>query len=309
VAQNITSATTIRRVIFDSKNPINVIVLGVSAGLAFAGVADRRVLDYALAALVIVSMGLLDDRRGLSCFLRLLGQIFAACIVARSGIPLLRLPVDGLPHLWGLEFMLTVIFLVAAVNAVNFLDGLDGLAGGCAFFSLMAIVVVAYHHDDAAALVFAWVLAAAILGFLFYNIYPARVFMGDTGSTFVGFSLGTVTLMAMGASHQRVDLLPALMIVGVPMLDMCAVVLERLSRGCAPYESDRNHIHHKLMTLGLGHGRIVFILYCVQLTAVTSAMLMAGNDILLFLMMLLLVGVPVRWALANRSVNSDPASR
>ena len=205
-----------------------VIAVGVLAGLAYAGAADGTIRGYFLAALVIVSMGLLDDRRGLSCFLRLLGQIFAACIVASCGIPLLALPVDGLPHLWGVEFMLTVVFLVAAVNAVNFLDGLDGLAGGCAFFSLVAIVIVAYHHADAAALIFAWVLAAAVLGFLFYNIYPARVFMGDTGSTFVGFSLGIVTLMAMGAGDRRADLLPALMIVGVPMLDMGAVILERL---------------------------------------------------------------------------------
>lgn len=249
-------------------------------------------------------MGLVDDRWGLSCFLRLFGQIFAASIVACSGIPLMSLPLGGV---WPLELMVTVVFLVATINAVNFFDGADGLAGGCAFLSLLAIIFLA-SHDNAAALPLASVLAAAILGFLFYNMHPASVFMGDTGSTFVGLSLGVVVLMTMGGKDQRADLLPALMIIGVPILDMGAVILERLIKGCPPYKSDRNHIHHKLMALGLTHGRTVLILYCLQLTAIISAMLMAYNDISFFFMMFLLVSIPVRWALAYRSVNSDTAS-
>ena len=282
------------------------IALGVFAGLAYVGSADRTTLSYAVAALILLAMGLLDDRQGLSCFLRLFGQIFAASIVACSGIPLVSLPGDGV---WPLELMLTVAFLVATINAINFLDGADGLAGGCALFSSVTMIIFAYRHDDAAALIFAWVLAGAILGFLFYNMHPARVFMGDTGSTFIGLTLGIAALMAIGGTDQRADLLPALMIIGVPVLDMSAVILERLIKGCPPYKSDRNHIHHKLMALGLTHGRTVFILYCVQLTAVTSAILMAYNDILFFFMMFLLVSVPVRWALANRSADSDTAPR
>ena len=96
------------------------IALGVFAGLTYVAAADRTILNYTMAALVLLPVGLLDDRWGLSCFLRLFGQIFAASIVACSGIPLVSLPVDGVTELWLLDFMLTVIFLVATVNAVNF---------------------------------------------------------------------------------------------------------------------------------------------------------------------------------------------
>jgi UDP-GlcNAc:undecaprenyl-phosphate GlcNAc-1-phosphate transferase len=274
------------------------IALGVAAGVVLKGSFGGFITAYLIGSLLLVALGLLDDRRGLSRSIRLIGQVLAAGLVTYAGMPLLAFPVDLGVHSSWMDLTLTVVFLVATINAVNFFDGLDGLACGCALLSLAGVLVVFNSGGNDGALLLAWSLLGAILAFLVHNLHPASVFMGDAGSTFVGFSLGVTALMGLSASCGRVEAVPAVLIIGVPLLDMGAVIFERLRRGLAPYNSDRNHLHHKLLALGVTHGRTVAMIWALQGMVVLAGVLTKGNDIARLAIVLLLVTVLVRMALA-----------
>ncbi len=236
---------------------------------------DPIVLPVLLSSLIILGFGIWDDRAGLHYKIKLIGQLLAALVVVIGGIHFEQIPFlfeDNVP-MW-LAIPLTVLFLVGAANAVNLSDGLDGLAGGLAFLSFAGIAYLAYLAHDVTVLVMAAGILGGLLGFLRYNTYPAIIFMGDAGSQLLGFSMGVLVLVLSDPSRTPFTVAVGLLILGLPFLDTIAVMGQRLIRGRSPFIGDRNHVHHKLLALGLSHYEAVIVIYGIQATMLGLAYLL-----------------------------------
>jgi UDP-GlcNAc:undecaprenyl-phosphate/decaprenyl-phosphate GlcNAc-1-phosphate transferase len=250
--------------------------IAIAAGTLFSTAILLRpnaaIQGYFLAASVIVAFGILDDRFNLSYRLKLAAQVLAAIIAASSGLQFDILPFFGLdPAPSWLTFCATVFFLVAITNAFNLLDGLDGLAAGCAVITLSSIAVLAQSVDADFVLVLSVTAVGGVLGFLRYNTHPATVFMGDSGSQFLGFTIGALVTLLMSHPENPMSRAVSLLIVGIPLLDTMLVILLRWRAGKPLFAPDRNHIHHKLLSLGLWHHEAVSLIYVAQTLLVTLA--------------------------------------
>lgn len=248
---------------------------------------DPAVGPVLLSALVILAFGIWDDRANLNYKVKLIGQlvaVFAVVIVGDIRLEQVPFLYDENAPLW-LALPLTVVFLVGAANAVNLSDGLDGLAGGLAFLSFAGIAYLAYLSHDTTVLVFAAGFLGGLLGFLRYNTYPARIFMGDAGSQLLGFSMGVLVLLLSDPSRNPFPVTIGLLVLGLPFLDTIAVMGQRLAKGRSPFIGDRNHVHHKLLALGLSHYEAVIVIYGIQAVMVGLAYLLRWQSDALILTM------------------------
>ncbi|GMV51570.1 MAG: hypothetical protein AMXMBFR67_31130 [Nitrospira sp.] len=248
---------------------------------------DPAVGPVLLSALVILAFGIWDDRANLNYKVKLIGQlvaVFAVVIVGDIRLEQVPFLYDENAPLW-LALPLTVVFLVGAANAVNLSDGLDGLAGGLAFLSFAGIAYLAYLSHDTTVLVLAAGFLGGLLGFLRYNTYPARIFMGDAGSQLLGFSMGVLVLLLSDPSRNPFPVTIGLLVLGLPFLDTIAVMGQRLAKGRSPFIGDRNHVHHKLLALGLSHYEAVIVIYGIQAVMVGLAYLLRWQSDALILTM------------------------
>jgi UDP-GlcNAc:undecaprenyl-phosphate/decaprenyl-phosphate GlcNAc-1-phosphate transferase len=244
-----------------------------------------------LGGFVMCLVGVIDDIFELDAITKLAGEVLAASIVAVQGIQLYRLPLPGdkslsMFTLGGSQAaLITVILIVATVNAVNFIDGLDGLAAGVvgigavAFFTFSVLLVIVNEAERAttAALLTA-ALAGACFGFLPHNFFPARMFMGDSGSLLIGFMLAcsaisltgrfSTTTLENGLHGADASLLPALLplilpiaVLIVPFVDMGLAVVRRTRAGRSPMAPDKKHLHHRLLEIGHSQRRAVIVMY------------------------------------------------
>ncbi len=237
---------------------------------------DPIITPVLVSATIILGFGIWDDRANLNYRTKLVGQLLAIFVVVIFGhihfeqIPFLH---DEEAPLW-LTMPLTVVFLVGASNAVNLSDGLDGLAGGLAFLSFAGIAYLAYLSHETTVLVLAAGFLGGLLGFLRYNTYPARIFMGDAGSQLLGFSMGVLVLLMSDPARAPFPVTVGLLVLGLPFLDTLAVMGQRLAKGRSPFIGDRNHVHHKLLALGLSHHEAVIVIYGIQAVMVGLAYLL-----------------------------------
>jgi UDP-GlcNAc:undecaprenyl-phosphate/decaprenyl-phosphate GlcNAc-1-phosphate transferase len=223
---------------------------------------------FLAAAAVLVIFGVLDDRFDLDYRIKLIGQLLAVGLVVVAGdVQIRTITLDDqilLPE-W-ISLPLTVLFLVGVTNAINLADGLDGLAGGTTFLCLCAVALLSSVGDQESCTALALVFGGAVLGFLRFNTYPASVFMGDAGSQLLGFAIGVLSVHAtQGAANQISAAIPVLLL-ALPILDTLSVMVQRVSEGRSPFSPDKNHIHHKLLSLGFGHHEAVTVIYVVQAT-------------------------------------------
>jgi UDP-GlcNAc:undecaprenyl-phosphate GlcNAc-1-phosphate transferase len=221
---------------------------------------------FFVAAAVLVVFGVLDDRFNLDYRVKFIGQVLAVCIVVIAGdVQIRTITLDDRLTLPGwISLPLTVVFLVGVTNAINLADGLDGLAGGTTFLCLCAVAILSSVGDQSTGTALALAFAGAVLGFLRFNTYPASVFMGDAGSQLLGFTIGVLSVRAtQGVSSEVSAAIPALLL-ALPILDTLTVMVQRVSEGRSPFSPDKNHIHHKLLALGLDHHEAVMVIYAVQ---------------------------------------------
>lgn len=252
------------------------IVLGSLIPIFFLLPARQDVLAFLVATGVLFVFGVLDDRFDLSFRIKFSGQIIASAIVVLGGgvviesLPLLDFYV--LPSFIGIP--LTIFVLVAITNAVNLSDGLDGLAGGISLLALVGLALLAYRSGDPVALGIALAMIGSTFGFLRFNSNPAQIFMGDTGSQFLGFGTAVliihVTLRLDSAYGEFISLL----IIGIPVLDTATVMVKRILRGQSPFRPDRSHLHHQLLNLGWTQAQAVTFIYVIQAAMVLAAYLM-----------------------------------
>ena len=260
------------------------IVLGVFIPLAFILPMQEEFSGLVLGALTIVIFGYLDDRYELDYKWKFLGQIIAVLAVMYGGVMLSKVPLMGLDTapLW-ISSPLTFFFLLGTINAVNLIDGLDGLAAGTSLFGLAIIVVFGLQLGRSEIALVAATVIGGLLGFLRYNTFPARIFMGDTGSQFLGYVVAALAIMVSQGESSAVSPAIPLMILGLPILDTLTVMAIRIKEGRSPFSPDKNHLHHQLMSLGFKHFEAVGVIYIIQVVLITSTYLMRFESDLLIL--------------------------
>jgi UDP-GlcNAc:undecaprenyl-phosphate/decaprenyl-phosphate GlcNAc-1-phosphate transferase len=223
-----------------------------------------------IGSLVIVISGLLDDRYDLNFKWKFIGQIIAI-VIFLVGTPSLSEKTffnDAFPA-W-ITTAILFIFLLGVSNAINLSDGLDGLAAGITMISLGLIALLASNAELANVFIVSMALMGALMGFLRYNTHPAQVFMGDTGSQFIGYTSAALAVYLSQNLVSAVSPVLPIMILGLPIMDTLMVMSVRMYAGKSPFYPDKNHIHHQLMKFGFRHYEAVAILYVVQIMLVIT---------------------------------------
>ncbi len=249
------------------------IVAGIygSLGIAFliapvreALLADGwRTIGLALAGIAVAALGLFDDLRGADARKKLAVQLTAALFLYTAGfrVTLVENPLGGADLALGaLSLPVTLLWIAGVSNAVNLIDGLDGLAGGVALAAAVALFAIGASIMDLPAMLVAAALAGALLGFLVYNVNPASIFMGDTGSLFLGTVLAALALRPHPYSHH-VPLVAVALALAIPVADTLIAIVRRAARGAPLFHADRGHVHHRLLGLGLSHRQAVLVLW------------------------------------------------
>jgi len=233
--------------------------------------------SYLIGSGIIVIFGFFDDFHGMGYKTKFAAQIAAALIVVLLGGCKISSLGSLLPDGWTLPgfiaIPLTVLVIVGVTNAINLSDGLDGLAGGISLLGFCCIGYLAYLEEEMAIMVIAACLAGAIFGFLRFNTYPASIFMGDSGSQFLGFSAIVLSLIITQGSRPMSSLLP-LVILGFPILDTIIVMGQRLVEKRPLFTADKNHLHHRFIKVGFFHTEAVMIIYVIQAFLVIGAVIL-----------------------------------
>lgn len=251
-----------------------VAIVAVFAALCLIlGRRSRIELGILAGGLVIALLGFLDDRFDIPARYKLLVQIVAACIPVSQGCLISWIGLTGHTHmcLGMFQVPVTMLWIVAVTNAVNFIDGLDGLSSGiCALSSLGMILLLLWMGREEEALL-SGILLGCCLGFLPHNWNPAKIFMGDTGATFLGFVLACLCAQGFYGRNAGVSPAVALLVLGVPLSDLCYACLRRIKHHVSPMHPDRGHMHHMLVDVSGSQCRSVLALYGVQLLLCTGA--------------------------------------
>jgi UDP-GlcNAc:undecaprenyl-phosphate GlcNAc-1-phosphate transferase len=236
---------------------------------------DTQLESYLIAATVVFLGGVWDDRRNLNYKWKFAGQAIPVAIVLHGGILMEHLPFFGFDPVspW-ISYPITALFLLGFTNAVNLFDGLDGLAGGCLLLTLSAIAFLANEVGGHDLTLICLATMGAIIGFLYFNTYPAQVFMGDAGSQFLGFTVAVLAILLVEEIHISLNPALPLLLLGLPLLDTLWVLILRISQRRSPFIGDRQHLHYQLLNLGFTHGESVTIIYLVQAITVGSALLL-----------------------------------
>jgi UDP-GlcNAc:undecaprenyl-phosphate GlcNAc-1-phosphate transferase len=243
---------------------------------------------YAMGALVILVLGVVDDRRRLSAGFKLLVQTIVAVGVSLGGA---RLQLFNAPPV--VSIAVTTLWILAVTNSFNLLDHMDGLSGGVAVLAGAAFLIVALQTEQLLIAAMITPLLGACLGFLCFNFPPAKIFLGDAGSLFIGFWLSclTISFTFYEAKYPLYTYLVPLAVLAVPLFDTASVILIRLLRRKPIFEGDTNHLAHRLVALGMSRRGAVLTVYALTLTAGLSAVLLyhvSQRGALLILVQLLL---------------------
>ncbi len=267
------------------------IALAVLIPILYSSSKLTELIPLLIGSLVIVISGLLDDRYDLNFKWKFLGQIIAILIFL-AGTPGLSEKTFFDNELFsGNEFLsewattaILFVFLVGVSNAINLSDGLDGLAAGITMISLGLIALLANDAELMSVFIVALALMGALMGFLRYNTHPAQVFMGDTGSQFIGYTSAALAIYLSQNSVSAISPVLPVLILGIPIMDTLMVMSVRMYAGKSPFYPDKNHIHHQLMKFGFRHYEAVAILYLVQIClVVTTYFLRYQHELILLL--------------------------
>jgi UDP-GlcNAc:undecaprenyl-phosphate/decaprenyl-phosphate GlcNAc-1-phosphate transferase len=244
-----------------------------------ASILSLTYLPILVGFFLIHGTGLADDLRALPAPLKLLLQVVAAAVITGGGfiIKSMSLPYVGKISLGLWAYPLTVLWIIGIANAINLIDGMDGLAGGISAFAAVTMGVVALIQGRFEAALFSFAIAGAVVGFLRYNLPPARIFMGDSGAYFLGFVLATIPLLGISKMATVGTLILPLTLLIIPIMDTIAAIIRRIREGRHPFSPDKEHLHHKLLALGLGERHILAVIYGFSLylsvVAITSVIL------------------------------------
>lgn len=246
-----------------------------------------------LGGVIIVVLGIFDDIYALGAKFKLMVQIAAALVAVLFGnvIQVLSNPNIFSQQLWWelgwLEYPVTVIWIVAITNAVNLIDGLDGLACGVSTISSLTMLVISLAVADGPVAVVMAALAGGCIGFLPYNLNPAKIFMGDTGSTFLGFILAVMSIQGLFKFYTIISFAVPFLMLGLPIFDTCFAFIRRIAHGQSPMHPDRSHVHHRLIDMGFNQKQAVAVLYIISAILGLCAVVLTTSGELKAMMLLL----------------------
>ncbi len=259
---------------------------GLAIFLAFAVATlsfckpDRDLVTILIGGGTLVMLGMLDDIYRLNAFLKLIVQIIVALFAVSQGITISFIGIGGeyIPFgLWSIP--ITVIWIVGLTNAVNFIDGLDGLACGVSAISSASLfLVMLLSGSSVAHCTITAILVGACVGFLPFNVNPAKIFMGDTGALFLGYALSILSIVGVFKTDMILAFFIPLSIFGLPLADTAIAIIRRIAHGKSPFEADRGHLHHKLIDMGFGQKQSVRILYAVCAMLGLSAVMLTNRE-------------------------------
>ncbi|KGX93912.1 UDP-phosphate N-acetylglucosaminyl 1-phosphate transferase [Pontibacillus halophilus JSM 076056 = DSM 19796] len=259
-------------------------------------------------SLLIAVVGMLDDKFELSAKMKLLAQILAAVIAVLGGLQIdfIQLPTGEFIYFGALSIPLTILWIVGVTNAINLIDGLDGLAAGVSSIALITITGMALSMGNYLVGAMTLILLGSTLGFLFFNFHPAKIFMGDTGSLFLGYMISTLSLMGLFKNVTIFSIVLPLIILGVPIMDTTFAILRRIIQKKPLSAPDKFHLHHCLLHLGYSHRQTVLLIYAISgifsIAAVmfNKATLWGSASILVLLLLLIEIIVEATGLIGKR---------
>jgi len=235
----------------------------ISASFSDIIIPDSRLIYLFVGGIVTFGVGLWDDIDSLPPLLKLVFHIFAALIVFIGDIRITHVGFPGMLdwHLGWFSLPVTIFWIILVINAINLIDGLDGLAAGISFFVCLVLIILCIIGEKLIIALLLAALAGSILGFLRYNFNPASIFMGDSGSYFLGYMLATLSMLGTIKSQAAVSIMIPIIALGLPLMDALWAPVRRFALGKKIFQPDKDHFHHKLLKLGLTHKNAVMTLY------------------------------------------------
>lgn len=238
--------------------------------LCFGGTLEKKTVGIIIGATLLVVLGILDDRKPIRAIVKLGVQVVAALIPVMMGLRInfltsINIFSNQTNYVLGvLSIPVTVIWIVGLTNALNLIDGLDGLAGGISAISSFCLMFVALIFGSPQCAFALAAIAGATLGFLPYNLNPAKIFMGDTGALFLGYMLSTLSVDGFFKSYAAITFVIPLLVMGLPLFDTSFAIFRRMLKGEPIMQPDRSHLHHRLVDAGFSQRQAVAILCTVS---------------------------------------------
>ncbi len=266
-------------------------------------IANKEFLGLLVGIAIIIFEGLLDDTRTLNAKSKLFFQVLAAIsfvLISGTRITVLTNPFGPKPYIElspYVSYPLTILWIVGITNAINLLDGLDGLAAGVSSISALSLFFVSILRVDLAPSVAIYIafitiaLSGATLGFLPFNFNPAKIFMGETGAAFLGFTLGVISIQGTMKSYAAISIVIPFLVLGLPLVDTLFAIVRRIFNRKPIAQADRSHLHHRLIDMGLSQRQSVLIMYLASATLGLCAIVLADRGALSAIILLLAVSV------------------
>ena len=271
------------------------IFIGAALGAAYLRPDHIHFPAIAIGAFLIVLTGLLDDRYNIRPVIKLSGQLSAAIVLVISGLVIdkITLPFFGLIDLGFLAIPITIIWIVGITNAINLIDGLDGLATGVSTIALTVFFIMSLVDLRIVAAYLSIILIGANLGFLYHNFYPAKIYMGDSGSNFLGYMIAVISILGLFKNIALLGFVIPVIILAVPIMDTLFAIIRRLVHKQHIMQPDNKHIHYQLVRAGLTHKQSVLVMYAFSalfgVLAIALARASTGVTLIVALVVFILV--------------------
>lgn len=254
---------------------------------------NEKFWGFLIGGLIIAAMGLIDDIWNLRARYKFFFQLAAGLVVYYFGIRIsgVKIPfiyTDVIQLTWWIDLPLTLMWVIGVTNALNLIDGLDGLAAGITAISATSLLIIFISTSlSLEAIIITAVLVGAVLGFLPYNFNPAKTFMGDVSSNFLGFTMACVSIMGFAKGYTMLAIIAPILVLGIPIFDTLFAMVRRFLKGQPMLKPDGAHIHHRLIKMGLSQRQAVLLLYTITTIFCMIAVLIAAADIWKLLLLVL----------------------
>lgn len=271
-----------------------VILFSFLIGIWISHPMEREIKPLIIGAFIMYVVGLIDDICDLKPLFKLLGQVVAASVIVFYGITIdfISFPMGPTIHFGFLSIPITIIWIVAITNAINLIDGLDGLASGVSIIALLTIAFIAILQGNIFITMICSVLIGSLLGFLFFNFHPAKIFLGDSGALMIGFIIGFVSLLGF-KNITFISLFFPIIILAVPFIDTLFAMIRRVKKGQHIMQADKSHLHHKLLALGYSHRQTVLLIYSIAILFSLSSIILYLSQPLGVVLMFILILITI----------------
>lgn len=271
-----------------------VILFSFLIGIWISHPMEREIKPLIIGAFIMYVVGLIDDICDLKPLLKLLGQVVAASVIVFYGITIdfISFPMGPTIHFGFLSIPITIIWIVAITNAINLIDGLDGLASGVSIIALLTIAFIAILQGNIFITMICSVLIGSLLGFLFFNFHPAKIFLGDSGALMIGFIIDFVSLLGF-KNITFISLFFPIIILAVPFIDTLFAMIRRVKKGQHIMQADKSHLHHKLLALGYSHRQTVLLIYSIAILFSLSSIILYLSQPLGVVLMFILILITI----------------